>query len=139
VLLLPLILKLFGYNVRTGEKNGFDGRHNFGRKIKCHFKVLNERHKTCSEILNLKRVCRNVLTANCGMLSWRAVVLTFNVAHGRSGGFEPLSKGRPAKKFYTKSESLTLSFTVTWYWSERVNLYNRQIIIIPRNTKTYAI
>jgi hypothetical protein len=59
------------------KKKGFDSRHNFGRKIKRHFKVLKERHKTGSEILNLKRVCRNVLTANSGMLSWRAVVLTF--------------------------------------------------------------
>jgi hypothetical protein len=32
-LLLPLIPKLFGYDIWTGEKNGFDGRQNFGRKI----------------------------------------------------------------------------------------------------------
>jgi hypothetical protein len=32
----------------------------FGRKIICHFKVLNERHKTGSDILNLRWACRNV-------------------------------------------------------------------------------
>jgi hypothetical protein len=43
---------------------------------------------------------------------------------------------RPAKNLDTKSERMTLSCTVTWAWSEIVNLYNRQIMILPRNTKT---
>jgi hypothetical protein len=50
----------------------------------------------------------------------------------------PTSKGGPAKNLYTKSERLIIGFRVTWAWSERVNLYNRQIMILPRHTKTYA-
>jgi hypothetical protein len=48
------------------------------------------------------------------------------------------SKGGPAKNIYSKSEILTLSCRGTWAWSERVNLYNRQIMILPRSTKTCA-
>ena len=33
----------------------------------------------------------------------------------------PPSKGGPAKSLYTKSETLSLIFRVTWAWSERVN------------------
>jgi hypothetical protein len=51
-------------------------------------------------------------------------------------GFGHPSKGLPAKNLYTKSERLTLSCRVTWAWSERVSLYNRQIIILLRKTKT---
>jgi hypothetical protein len=54
-------------------------------------------------------------------------------------GFEPLwkffglpRKGGLAKNLYTKSERLTLSCRVTWAWYERVTLYNRPIIILPR-------
>ena len=50
----------------------------------------------------------------------------------------PPSKGGPAKNLYTKSEGATLSCRVNWAWSERVNLYNRKIMILPKNTKTYA-
>jgi hypothetical protein len=38
----------------------------------------------------------------------------------------PLSKGRPAKNLYTKSERPTLSCRVTWVWSEMVNLHKQQ-------------
>jgi hypothetical protein len=41
------------------------------------------------------------------------------------------------KNLYTKSERLIVSCTVTWARSERVNLYSRQIMILPRKT-TYA-
>jgi len=41
--------------------------------------------------------------------------------------FGPLSKGGPAKSFYTKSERQNLNCRATWVWSARVNLYNRQI------------
>ena len=50
----------------------------------------------------------------------------------------PPSKGGPAKNLYTKSEGVTLSCRVKWTWSERVNLYNRKITILAKNTKTYA-
>jgi len=56
-LLFLLILKLSVYHVQTDKKKGgggFDSKHNFGGKIMCHFKVVNKRHKTGSEILNLK-------------------------------------------------------------------------------------
>jgi hypothetical protein len=49
----------------------------------------------------------------------------------------PRSKGGPAKNLYTKSERLTVSCRVTWAWSDRVNFYNQQIMILPRET-TYA-
>ena len=52
--------------------------------------------------------------------------------------FGPFSKGRLAKNLYTKSEGMTLSCRVKWAWSERVNLYSRQIMILPRKTKTCA-
>jgi hypothetical protein len=50
----------------------------------------------------------------------------------------PPSKGGPAKNLYTKSEGVTLSCRVNWAWSERVNLYNRKIMILPKNTKTLS-
>jgi hypothetical protein len=39
----------------------------------------------------------------------------------------------------TKSERMTLSCRVSWVWSERVNLYSRQIMILLRKAKTFAI
>ena len=56
--------------------------------------------------------------------------------------FAPLphpNKGGPAKNTYTKSERLTLGWRVTLAFSFRVNLYNRQIMILQRKTKAYAI
>jgi hypothetical protein len=50
----------------------------------------------------------------------------------------PPSKGGLAKNLYTKAERMTVSCRVTSAWSERVNLYNRQKMILPRNIKTYA-
>jgi hypothetical protein len=44
----------------------------------------------------------------------------------------------PAERLYTKSETLTLSCRVTWAETERVHLYSRQLLILPRKTKTYA-
>jgi len=49
------------------------------------------------------------------------------------------TKGRPPKNIYTKSERLNLSCRVTWAWSVRINLYNRQVIVLSRNTKTCAM
>lgn len=48
--------------------------------------------------------------------------------------FGPPSKDRPAKKFYIKSERLTLSCRVIWAWFESVNLDNQQIMILPTKT-----
>jgi hypothetical protein len=39
------------------------------------------------------------------------------------------------KNLDTELERITLSCTATGTWSERVKLYNRQVIILPRNTK----
>ena len=49
----------------------------------------------------------------------------------------PMKEG-PTKNLYTKSEGVTLSCRVNWAWSERVNLYNGKIMILSKNTKTYA-
>jgi len=57
---------------------------------------------------------------------------------GEKNYFGPPSKGSPAKNLYTKSERQTLSCKVTWVWSESVNLYSRQVMILARKTKTYA-
>ena len=43
--------------------------------------------------------------------------------------FRPSSKGGPAKTLHTNAETLPPSFRVNWVWSERVNLYNSQIMI----------
>ena len=48
------------------------------------------------------------------------------------------SNGRPTKNIYTKLERPTLSCRVTWTWCERVNLYKRQAMILPRKTETYG-
>jgi hypothetical protein len=45
-------------------------------------------------------------------------------------------KGKPAKNLYTTSARLTVSCRVTGVWSERVNWYSRQIMELPRETKT---
>jgi hypothetical protein len=42
---------------------------------------------------------------------------------------------RPAKNVYTNSQRLTVNSRVTWDWSERLNLYNRQIITQQRKDK----
>jgi hypothetical protein len=52
--------------------------------------------------------------------------------------FGPPNKGRPAETLYCKSERPTLSCRVTCVWSERVNLHNRQIMVLLRNTKKCA-
>ena len=44
------------------------------------------------------------------------------------------SKGEPAKNVYTKSERLTVS----WAWYERADLYSRHVMILARETITYA-
>jgi len=49
----------------------------------------------------------------------------------------PPSKGDQAKNLYTKIW-VTLNFRETWDWPERVDLYNGQILILRRKTKTYA-
>jgi hypothetical protein len=51
--------------------------------------------------------------------------------------FRALEERKTAKNPYTNSERLTLSCRVAWAWSERANLYNRQIITLPRKTRTY--
>jgi hypothetical protein len=42
-------------------------------------------------------------------------------------------------KIFTLNQKLTLNCRVTWAYSERVNLYSGQIMILPRQTNTYAI
>jgi hypothetical protein len=48
------------------------------------------------------------------------------------------SKAEPDKNLYGKSERLTVSCRVIWAWSERVNWYSRQIMILLRETTKYA-
>jgi len=83
---------------------------------------------------------------------WRGLFCVARAARTGSGPWEkknfrspppppppsPPSKGEPAKNLYTNSEILTLSCRVTCFWSEGVNLYNRQMMILTRKTKTYA-
>ena len=52
--------------------------------------------------------------------------------------FRAPSRGGQAKNRYTKSERPSHSCTVTWARSERVNLYIRQIMVLPRKTKIYS-
>jgi hypothetical protein len=42
----------------------------------------------------------------------------------RSGPAEKSLSGPSAKNLHAELERLSLSFRVTWAWSERVNLYN---------------
>jgi hypothetical protein len=53
--------------------------------------------------------------------------------------FWPPSKGRPAKIFYTKSESITPGCRVSLALSERVHLYNGLKMILSTKTKTFAM
>lgn len=46
-----------------------------------------------------------------------------------------LRRLRPAKNVYTNSLRLTLNCRVTWCWSERLNLYNWQVITQQRKGK----
>jgi hypothetical protein len=92
--------------------------------------------------------CKTQIFARCShvtsSLNCPTVSPPTAIAAGR--GFRPLRKhflGPPArenqqKKFYTKSERLTVSCSVTWGWSERADLYSRHIMILPRKTITYA-
>ena len=48
---------------------------------------------------------------------------------------EPPSKGWPSIYLYTSSEIPTLSYRVIWACSERLNLYSRQLIVLPRKKK----
>jgi hypothetical protein len=50
----------------------------------------------------------------------------------------PLAKADQLKIYYTKSERLTLSCTVTWPWSERVNVRNRQVMMVPEIKKKHT-
>jgi len=50
----------------------------------------------------------------------------------------PPTKGGQAKDLYTKSERLILNCRVTWALAERINWYSRQVMILLRNTTTYA-
>jgi hypothetical protein len=56
---------------------------------------------------------------------------------GRQARGRATSKCWAANKLYTKSERLTVSCRVTWAWSESVNLYSRQIMVLLRETETY--
>ena len=49
------------------------------------------------------------------------------------------NKGVPGKNIYTKSTNVIVSCRETCARSERVNLYERQIMILQRKTKTYAM
>ena len=50
----------------------------------------------------------------------------------------PPAKANQLKIIYTKSEGLIVSCRVTWARSESVNLYSRQIMVLPRKAKTQA-
>jgi len=49
--------------------------------------------------------------------------------------FGPYIEVGPAEKIYTKSERLAVSCNVSGVRSERLNLCNRQVMILPRQTK----
>ena len=49
--------------------------------------------------------------------------------------FGPLRHGVSAKNLYNNSKRQTLTFRGTWVWPERVNLYSRQTMVLPRETK----
>ena len=49
--------------------------------------------------------------------------------------FGPLRHGVSAKNLYNNSKRQTLTFIGTWVWPERVNLYSRQTMVLPRETK----
>jgi hypothetical protein len=49
------------------------------------------------------------------------------------------SKGRPAKNLNTKSARPILSCRVTWAWSGGLNLYNGQIKIQCRNSRSVPL
>ena len=61
--------------------------------------------------------------------------LTVGSGRGTKKFSGPPSKCGQAKNVYTKSERLSLSFRVTWVWSERVHLYSRQIMTLQRGQK----
>jgi hypothetical protein len=72
---------------------------------------------------------------------------SFKTDHGAQGRRErvrtPGEKKTSAmvdrlKSIYTKLERPTLSCRVTWTWSERVNLYKRQAMLLPRKIETYG-
>jgi hypothetical protein len=52
--------------------------------------------------------------------------------------FRPLYPDGPVTILCTQLERLTLTHTVPLAWSEKVNMHNRQIMTLPRNTKTRA-
>lgn len=52
--------------------------------------------------------------------------------------FLPPSTHGPVSNLYAELERLTLTHTVPLAWSEKVNMCNRQIMTLPRNTKTYV-
>jgi hypothetical protein len=56
----------------------------------------------------------------------------------------PQNNGRPAKNLYAESGRLTIRCRVTWAWSEGVNWYSReilivQILIVQRQTKNMQL
>ena len=74
--------------------------------------------------------------------TWNAIIEPVTMRPAESGfgprrNPPPPTKGGPAKNLCTKSERLTLSCRVTWAWSERVNLYNRQRMIYYRERRKH--
>jgi len=61
-----------------------------------------------------------------------------NEDQGRREWVRASCKDAPAKNIYNKLEKLTLSCRGTWAWSERIDLYIRRKMILPRSTKTWA-
>lgn len=57
------------------------------------------------------------------------------MSRATDSGLGPPSKGGSAKNLYTKSARLTLNCRATWALSVRVNLYNRQTLLLPREPK----
>jgi len=106
--------------------------------IRCHRKNLNRPHDLapgiCAPLVQGGYATTNLLGDNHEIISWAA-----------DSRFGPQLKKRLrdptkdglAKKFYTTFESVILSRRVSWAWSERVNVYNRQMIL-QRRTKTCA-
>jgi hypothetical protein len=97
----------------------------------CIFRVSsNQPHFVltwCADFLTIHLCCR---PAEIGFEPWWKIL---------SRPPLPSNKGEPARNLCSKSERLTFSCRAIWAWPERVSLYGRQIMILPRKTKTYGI
>jgi hypothetical protein len=62
------------------------------------------------------------------------VLLRESLGSGEKNFLGPPAIDGIVKNLYTEQERLTISYRVTWAWSEGVYLYSQQIMILLRNT-----